>query len=46
MSGLLDKANETAKTSQTETEVVAKNVAKKLIILLIKIIKQKMAIKI
>ena len=26
MSGLLDKANETAKTSQTETEVVAKNV--------------------
>ena len=28
MSGLLDKANETAKTSQTETEVVAKKVSK------------------
>ena len=27
MSGLLDKANETAKTSQTETEVVAKKVS-------------------
>ena len=26
MSGLLDKANETAKTSQTDTEVVAEKV--------------------